>query len=80
MDVRAESAYDRGHIPTTINIPFDFILKTKNPLPKDEYIMLYCCLGRLAQDAEKEMLAAGYRYIFVWGGITNWPYEIETSK
>jgi hypothetical protein len=65
VDVRSESAYNKGHIPTAINIPRGFISDT----------------GGLTSPAAGERLQAdGYKYIFVWGGITDWPYELETSK
>jgi rhodanese-related sulfurtransferase len=78
--VRDESAYKRGHIPTAINIPFGHISDTKNPPPKDKYLILYCYGGRSSRAAGKRLKANGYKYIFVWGGIKNWPYELETSK
>ena len=80
VDLRSESAYNMGHIPAAINIPFGIISETKNPPPKDKYIILYCYSGRTSRSVEKRMLADGYKYIFVWGGIKNWPYELETSK
>ncbi len=42
VDVRPESAYNKGHIPTAINIPRGFISDIKNPPPKDKCIILYC--------------------------------------
>ena len=80
FDLRSESAYNRGHIPTAINVPYGFISEIKNPPSKDKYIILYCYGGRTSRTAGKKMLADGYKYIFVWGGITGWPYELETSK
>ena len=80
VDLRLESAYNRGHIPTAINVPAGFISDIKNPPSKDKYIILYCYGGRTSRDVGKKMLADGYKYIFVWGGITGWPYELETSK
>ena len=81
VDVRPESAYNTGHIPTAINIPRGFTSDIKNPPPKDKYIILYCYTGATyAPAAGERMLAMGYKYIFVWGGIEGWPYELETSK
>ena len=42
VDLRLESAYNRGHIPTAINVPGGFISDIKNPPSKDKYIILYC--------------------------------------
>ena len=80
VDVRPEYAYDKGHIPTAINIPRGFISDTKNPPLKDKYLILYCYGGLTSPAAGERLQADGYKYIFVWGGITDWPYELETSK
>ena len=80
VDVRSGSEYYKGHIPTAINIPGGIISDTKNPPPKDKYIILYCNVGHRSEEAGKRMLADGYKYIFNWGGIMDWPYKLETSK
>ena len=80
VDVRPEQAYQLGHIPTAINIPHGFISDIKNPPPKDKYLILYCYGGITSPAAGERLQADGYKYIFVWGGITDWPYELETSK
>ena len=80
VDVRPEQAYQMGHIPTAINIPHGFISDIKNPPPKDKYLILYCYGGITSPAAGERLQADGYKYIFVWGGITDWPYELETSK
>ncbi len=80
VDVRPEQAYQLGHIPTAINIPHGFISDIKNPPPKDKYLILYCYGGITSPAAGERLQADGYKYIFVWGGITAWPYELETSK
>ena len=80
VDVRPEQAYQLGHIPTAINIPHGFISDIKNPPPKDKYLILYCYGGITSPAAGERLQADGYKYIFVWGGITAWPYELETSE
>ena len=80
VDVRPEQAYQMGHIPTAINIPRGFISDIKNPPSKDKYLILYCYDGLTSPAAGERLQADGYKYIFVWGGITGWPYELETLK
>lgn len=80
VDVRPKISYNMGHIPTAISIPNGFISYSKNPPPKDKYIILYCNHGIFTPAAGETILAAGYKYIFDWGGIKDWPYELETSK
>jgi len=78
VDVRPETAYQNGHIPTAINIPRGFISDIKNPPSKDKYLILYCYGGLTSPAAGERLQADGYKYIFVWGGIADWPYELET--
>ena len=80
VDIRPKSAYDMGHIPTAINIPSGLISNVENPPSKNKYIILYCFGGLTSPAAEKKMIANGYKYILVWGGINDWPYELEKSK
>ena len=80
VDVRNESAYGRGHIPTAINIPRGYTSDVEHPPAKDKYIILYCFGGMTSPAAGERMLADGYKYIHVWGGIADWPYELESSQ
>ena len=80
IDVRRESSYNMGYIPTAINIPFGFISDVKNPPTKDKYIIIYCNHGLITKSAGERILADGYQYVLDWGSITKWPYELETSK
>ena len=80
VDVRPETAYDKGHIPGAINIPYGFVSDIKNPPPKYKCIILYCWGGQTSPTAGKSMLDEGYKYIFAWGGIADWPYKRETSN
>jgi rhodanese-related sulfurtransferase len=80
VDVRPEQAYQLGHIPTAINIPRGFISDIKNPPPKDKYLILYCYGGMTSPAAGERLQGDGYKFIFVWGGIADWPYELKTSK
>jgi len=77
VDVRPESAYKAGHIPTAINIPDGLSSNVKNPPPKDKYIILYCFVGFSSRTAGGKMIDDGYKYILVWGGIRDWPYDLE---
>jgi rhodanese-related sulfurtransferase len=80
VDIRPRAAYDIGHIPTAINIPSGLTSNVENPPPKDKYIILYCFGGLTSPAAGEKMIANGYKYILVWGGINSWPYELEKSK
>ena len=60
--------------------PGGIISDTMNSPPKDKFIILYCTAGLRSEEAGKRMLADGYKYIFNWGDILDWSYELETSK
>ena len=79
VDVRPPADYAAGHIPTAINIPGGITADIQAPPSKDKYMVLYCHGGMKSPAAGDKMLADGYRHVFVWGGILNWPYERETS-
>jgi rhodanese-related sulfurtransferase len=79
VDVRPPDEYAAGHIPLAINIPGGLTADVKDPPAKDKYIVLYCLGGRRSPTAGEKMLADGYKYVFVWGGIVNWPYPKEIS-
>jgi rhodanese-related sulfurtransferase len=77
VDVRPESKYAKGHIPTAMNLPNGNLDGGKTPPPKDKMIIVYCETGGRAQMAAKKMAKAGYSQIYNWGGFGNWTYEPE---
>lgn len=80
VDVRSPAEYAAGHIPTAINIPGGVTADMKEPPSKDKYLVVYCHGGMKAPAACDKLLADGYKYVFVWGGIVKWPYEKATSS
>jgi rhodanese-related sulfurtransferase len=79
IDVRPVAEYAAGHIPTAISIPGGVTGAMTDPPPKDKYMVLYCFGGLRSPVAGEKMLADGYKHVFVWGGIKNWPYALEAS-
>jgi len=65
VDVRTNEEFLAGHLPKSINIPYDQI----NRLPsiakdKTQPIFLYCRSGRRSGIAEKAIEQQGYQYIY----------------
>ena len=80
LDVREQDEYDTGHIPGAILIPYTQIEeKASELLPdKDQLILVYCRSGRRSKIAAEALVALGYTNIREFGGIIDWPYEVES--
>ena len=79
LDVREQDEFDQGHIPGAILIPYTQIdLKAEDMLPdKEQLILVYCRSGRRSKIAAEALVELGYTNIREFGGILDWPYEIE---
>jgi rhodanese-related sulfurtransferase len=79
LDTRTQEEYDEGHIPGAILIPYDEILdKAESVLTeKDQLILVYCRSGRRSKLAAEDLVKLGYTNIKEFGGIIDWPYEVE---
>ncbi len=81
LDVREQEEYDESHIPGAILIPYTQIEeKAEQLLPdKDQLLLVYCRSGRRSKIAADSLVALGYTNIMEFGGIIDWPYEVEGS-
>ena len=81
LDTRTQEEYDEGHIPGAILIPYDEILeKAENVLTdKSQLILVYCRSGRRSKLAAEDLVKLGYTNIKEFGGIIDWPYEVEKN-
>ena len=79
LDVRTQEEYDQGHIPGAILIPDTEIEdRAKGELTdKDQLILVYCRSGRRSKLAAQSLVELGYTNIREFGGIIDWPYEVE---
>ena len=79
LDVRTQEEYDEGHIPGAIVIPHEEIAEKAEEVltDKDQLILVYCRSGRRSKIAAEALLELGYTNIKEFGGIIDWPYEIE---
>lgn len=80
LDVRTQSEYEEGHIPGAVLIPHDTVAdKAEELLPdKDQKILVYCRSGNRSRQASEVLTGLGYTNIIEFGGIIDWPYEIES--
>ena len=79
LDVRTQEEYDQGHIPGAILIPDTEIeARAEQELPdKDQLLLVYCRSGRRSKLASEALVKLGYTNIREFGGIIDWPYEVE---
>lgn len=79
LDVRTQEEYDESHIPGAILIPHTEIEARAEEVltDKDKLILVYCRSGRRSKIASEALVELGYTNIKEFGGIIDWPYEVE---
>ena len=79
LDTRTQEEYDEGHIPGAILIPYDEITEKEEGIltDKDQLILVYCRSGRRSKIAAEALEKMGYTNIKEFGGIIDWPYEVD---
>ena len=79
LDVRTQEEYDQGHIPGAFVISHEEIAEKAEEVltDKDQLILVYCRSGRRSKIASEALVELGYTNIKEFGGIIDWPYEVE---
>ena len=79
VDVRHEEEYREGHIPGAVLVTNETIGDTlPEELPdKKAVLLVYCRSGVRSKLASQKLVRLGYENVYDFGGIINWPYEIE---
>ena len=79
LDVRTQEEYDQGHIPGATQISHEEIAEKAEEVltDKDQLILVYCRSGRRSKIAAEALAELGYTNIKEFGGILDWPYEVE---
>lgn len=79
LDTREQDEFDESHVPNAILIPYTEIEnKAEEMLPdKDKLILVYCRSGRRSKIAAESLSKLGYTNVKEFGGIIDWPYEVE---
>lgn len=79
LDVRTAEEYESGHIPGAILIPDTEIAQQAEEILRDknQLILVYCRSGRRSKLASEILVELGYTNIREFGGIIDWPYDIE---
>ena len=69
IDLRDQKAYEAGHIPGALNMPYEIFMKTYAALPKNKTYILYCEHGGTSIFAAREMAAQGFDALSIAGGF-----------
>lgn len=79
LDTRTQAEFDEGHIPGAILIPYDEITEKAESIltDKNQLLLVYCRSGRRSKLACDDLVKLGYTNIREFGGIIDWPYEVE---
>lgn len=78
VDVRKFMEYKLGHIPGAMLLPLDeleYIAEEELP-DKDQVLFVYCRSGVRSVAASEYLASLGYKNVYEFGGIIDWPYEI----
>ena len=79
LDVREQDEFDEGHIKGAILLSYtETESRAEELLPdKNQQILVYCRSGRRSKIASETLAKLGYTNVKEFGGIIDWPYEIE---
>lgn len=69
IDLREAEDYKKAHIPTAINIPYMDFQNSKDDLPVDKLLILYCDRGNLSLLLARELSKEGYQVKNIYGGM-----------
>ena len=80
MDVREQSEYNEGHVPGAVLLPVGTISEETAAAVienKDTVVLVYCRSGNRSKTAAQALADLGYTQVYEFGGIRDWPYEVE---
>ena len=82
LDVREQHEYDSGHIPGAVLLPVGTIAEDTAAAVIDELdtvvLVVYCRSGNRSKTASQALEDLGYTNVYEFGGINDWPYEVES--
>lgn len=80
LDVRRPDEFVLGHIPRAVNVPLADIQREHLPSlmnDKNAVYLIYCRSGVRSVTAAELLSQFGYIHLVNFGGILDWPYEIQ---
>jgi rhodanese-related sulfurtransferase len=83
VDIRSKRAFDRGHIPGSVNIPFEQLPNRVEELADSDHVVTVCPHGKASVQAAR--LVGSYEGTAdatvesMAGGLEAWDGPVETS-
>ena len=81
LDVREQHEYDSGHNPGAVLLPVGTITEDTAAAVIDNLdtvVLVYCRSGNRSKTALQALADLGYTNVYEFGGINDWPYEVES--
>ena len=81
LDVREQDEFDSGHIPGAVLLPVGTIAENTAAAVIDDpdtVVLVYCRSGNRSKTASQALADLGYTNVYEFGGINDWPYEVES--
>lgn len=77
VDVRTQQEYKEKHIPDAVLVPNETIEEeAKDKLPDtDAVLLVHCRTGVRSKQASDKLVQMGYKNVYDFGGINDWPYD-----
>jgi rhodanese-related sulfurtransferase len=79
VDVRTSGEYERGHIPSAINIPYDVISERPPTSETSTLIIVYCASGNRSAKARQSLEAMAYSRVVDFGAFSRWKGSVVTG-
>lgn len=73
IDARDAGQFSKEHIPGAVNIEWRQVLSSRNDIPKDKMVLIYCNTGSLSAQAGFALRVAGWENVkILQGGFEEW--------
>jgi rhodanese-related sulfurtransferase len=82
VDIRTPAAFERGHIPGSVNVPFEQIPERAADLAGEDRVVTVCPHGQASVRAARLIGAAADvdgRVESMRGGLSDWDGEVVTA-
>ncbi len=80
IDLREQYEYDKGHIPGSINIPYEELDKYKDRLNRRQQLIFYCDRGHISLLAARDLMKYGYNIKSLYGGLRAYRGRLDKSN